>query len=164
MPKHKTVTHIVSLILEVEDRFLLLHKPARRGGKYSLIGGRVDVAEAVIAALVREALEEAAVEVLPEHLRLVHVIHRRREHQDFFHFFFRAEQWAGEIQNREPLKCDELLWYSRAELPFDTMMPAICCGIQGYLAGEYYSELGWQSQENDPQTIEGEPQTIENDP
>lgn len=144
MPKQKSITHIVSLIVESKKGFLLLRKPTRRGGRYSLVGGRVEKNEAVIGALVRETYEEAAIKVQTQDLRLVHVIHRRRERQDFFHFFFYTQQWTGSIRNREPMKCDALVWYKRDELPFDTMMPAIRCGIESYLAGEQYSELGWQ--------------------
>jgi ADP-ribose pyrophosphatase YjhB (NUDIX family) len=145
MPKRKQrITHIVSLILRVDDNFLLLRKPIKRGGKYSLIGGRVEPNEAVISALIRETLEEAAIRIKAKHLRLVHVIHRRRESQDFFHFFFLCQLWQGILRNRELNKCEYLKWYPIDELPFEQMMPAIRCGIQAHLANESYSELGWQ--------------------
>ena len=45
---------------------------------YGLISGHVEAGESFMQAMIREAREEAGLELLPEHLRVVHVLHSTR--------------------------------------------------------------------------------------
>jgi 8-oxo-dGTP diphosphatase len=92
-------------------------------GSYSTIAGYLDGDESVQAAAVREAREETGVEIAPEDLEPIGVMHRntpepRHERVDFF---FVARRWRGEPRNLEPDKCDDLGWFPLAALPENTI-------------------------------------------
>ena len=62
---------IVRLILEDEGRVLLLRQTNRNGGKYTLIGGKIQVRETPIQALIRETFEESGAVIAEEDLEFV---------------------------------------------------------------------------------------------
>ncbi|MET9658720.1 NUDIX domain-containing protein [Streptomyces sp. NPDC006510] len=63
--------------------------------------------ESVRACLAREAYEEAGVVIEPADLTLVHTVHLLDDHENAeprIQLFFRAIQWSGEPEVREPDK------------------------------------------------------------
>ncbi|MFD6045202.1 NUDIX domain-containing protein [Streptomyces koyangensis] len=88
--------------------------------------------------------EETGVEVDPEHLRLVHVVHHKQDDEtERIGLFFLATVWQGEPVNREPEKCLDLRWWSVHELPEDIIAYPEA-GLLGYLkGGEQLTEHGW---------------------
>lgn len=110
----------VYLILEKEDKVLLLRRKntGYEDGQYSLIAGHVEVNESLTAALIREAKEEAGIDLNEHNLALQRIIHRKDvDKKIYLDFFFRASDWNGEPKNLEPHKCDELSWCSFGTLP-----------------------------------------------
>jgi len=96
-----------------------------RDGHYSVPAGHVDDGETVIEAAVREAREEVGVTISLEDLAFVHVVHIRKldpEHHDQMQFFFVAEKWVGEPENREPTHCDHADWYPLESLPENVVL------------------------------------------
>jgi 8-oxo-dGTP diphosphatase len=99
------------LLLLREELVLLLrrHNTGYEDGNYSLIAGHVERDKRITHALVREAAEEAGIRLLPSDLQFVHVMQRQgADGLVYLDFFFRAEQWEGQVQNGEPAKCDDL--------------------------------------------------------
>src|SRR3989344_3618499 len=88
-----------------------------RDGEYSLPAGHIEEGEYAIAAAIREAREETGVEILPEDIRLAHMMYRMCADHDRADYFFEVRKWSGEISNPEPDKCDGLDWFSIRELP-----------------------------------------------
>jgi 8-oxo-dGTP diphosphatase len=131
------------LLLVQDDRVLLLkrHNTGYEDGNFSVVAGHVDGGETAREAMSREASEEAGLEIKPEDLRLCHVMHRRSD-SERVSFFFTAEVWRGEPENREPHKCSELAWYLRSALPVN-MVPYIRHAIEQAARGNPYSEFGW---------------------
>ena len=114
-------------------------------GNYSFVSGHVEQGESYINAIIREAKEEAGVELKPEDLRFVHLMHRKGEdsYNERADVFFAAERWDGEIKNAEPHKCDDLSWFDKNNLP-ENLIPYIR-GVLGYIdKGVMYSEYGWR--------------------
>ncbi len=91
--------------------------------------------------MVREAAEEAGLDICPDDLRMCHVIHRHAT-DERVSFFFTADTWRGEPQNREPEKCSELAWFSINALP-PNVIPYVLHAIEQVARGEPYSEFGW---------------------
>ena len=89
-------------------------------GNYSVIAGHIDGNEEVKAAAIREAKEEAGIEIRPSDIAVVGVMHRKAE-DERVSFFLAASKWSGDIVNAEPDKCDDLSWHSVHDLP-----PMIC--------------------------------------
>ena len=133
----------VHLILERDNQLLLLRRynTGYEDGNYSLVAGHVDGGETFAAAMVREAWEEAGLELVGSQLELMHTMHRLSD-TERLSLFFRAVEWQGEPRNVEPHKCDDLSWFNRHTLP-ENMVPYIRAALGYFEQGKPYSEFGW---------------------
>ena len=126
----------------------MLSKRANTGyedGNYGLIAGHVEASETLRAALVREALEEAALIIPEAAVNLALVMHRWSSSSDpseRMDFFLRVYSFTGIPINQEPDKCDELAWFDITELPAN-IIPYIRHAIEQVAAGSNYCEYGW---------------------
>ena len=112
----------VHVIFERAGKVLLMRR-ANTGffdGLFSLPGGHVEQGESIRDTAVREMREELSVDLLPDSLALVGVVHRASD-TNRIDFFLRARAWSGEPGCAEPDKCDALLWASLGELPLNTV-------------------------------------------
>jgi ADP-ribose pyrophosphatase YjhB (NUDIX family) len=120
--KH-TVIPAVHLFLIKENKILL----ARRfntwfhDGDWSVTAGHVESGESPIEAMIREAQEEAGIQVDTKNLICSHVMSRiwRDERVDFF---FTCKNWTGEPEIMEPHKCDAMQWFEIEKIP-DNIYP-----------------------------------------
>ena len=137
------ITREAHLLLIREGQVLLLwrHKTGYEDGNYSVVAGHIEQGETARLAMVREAREEAGIEIESEDLKLAHVIHRKAQ-DERVSFFFTTERWRGEPENREPEKCSQLGWFSMRSLP-SNLIPYIRHAIERSSLGELYSEFGW---------------------
>ncbi len=131
------------LILIQEDQILLLRRKntGYEDGNYSVVAGHVDGAETIREAVCRESQEEAGITLDPMTLSFFHVTHRRSQ-SERISFFFRAHSWAGDPENREPDKCDDLSWFPLSSLPSNTI-DYVRLAIELGTSGIVYSEYGW---------------------
>lgn len=133
----------VYLVLRRGDDVLLLQR-ANTGyhdGKYSVVAGHMDGDELGTSAMIREAREEAGIELTPEDLKFVHLVHRlnRETGDERVDVFYEADTWKGEITNIEPEKCDDLSWFPIDQLPENTI-PLIRNVLMQIKDGIHYSE------------------------
>ena len=115
-------------------------------GRYSVIAGHLDGDEEVKLAAVREAREEAGIEIAPEDLTVVGVMHRK-SNDERIEFFLVATEWSGEISNAEPEKCDDLSWHDFDRLP-DTIIPYVRRALDNYRNYRdriWFDSVGWPS-------------------
>lgn len=142
MPRFTLIPETHLLLFE-EGKVLLLrrHNTGYEDGNYSVVAGHIDGGETARSAMVREAAEEAGLDIRSDDLRMCHVIHRRST-DERVSFFFTTEKWLGEPQNREPEKCGELAWFAVDALP-DNVIAYIRHAIEQVARGESYSEFGW---------------------
>lgn len=133
----------VHVFLQRGDDILMLRR-ANTGyadGLISVPAGHLDGDESVVAAALRETSEEVGIELDPGDVRVVGVMHRREE-EERVDFFVAATAWSGEIANREPHKCSQLLWAPLASPPPDTV-PYVREALTAYRQGEWFSTFGW---------------------
>ncbi len=102
---------------------------------------RNDGGEDLKTAMIREAREEAGIEISRSNLEVVGVIHFKGN-IEYLHFFVEASVWSGEITNMEPDKCDDLRWFGIRDLP-DNTIPYVRRAIENYCNGIWFGSLGW---------------------
>lgn len=130
----------------VQDNHILLLRRYNTGyedGNYSVVAGHLDGGEPIRKAMVREAREEAGIDIHPNNLSVAHVMHRVAD-QEKIDWFLVATEWKGEITNCEPGKCDDLSWFPIDSLPENTI-PYIKSAIDHWQRGSVFSEFGWQT-------------------
>ena len=130
----------VRLILEEDNRILMLRQTSKNGGKHSLIGGTVDDGEFPIGALIREAAEEAGLEMAKHDLKLVHTLYKKMRTGSRIVMYFRARRWKGIIASKEPKKFKKVLWIDASALPVNTS-PTVKHVLGQYKLGITYSEF-----------------------
>jgi len=136
---------VAAYLVLVKDGQILLHKRCNSGyqdGNYSLVAGHLDGGETTKQCIIREALEEANIQLNPEDLEVVYVAHRFSPDREYFDIYLRAEKWTGDIVNMEPNKCDEIKWCKTDELP-DNMIPEVKFALESIDKGIHYGEFGW---------------------
>lgn len=90
--------------MEIKYNFVSLREGTGwKDGWYS-VAGHVEAGEAVEEAMVREAQEEAGINVYPKDLRHVFTMHRKSDDSlnDYIDIFFECHSWGGEVHNNEP--------------------------------------------------------------
>jgi ADP-ribose pyrophosphatase YjhB (NUDIX family) len=132
------------LILVKDNEILLLRRfnIGYEDGKYSVIAGHLDGNETFIQAIIREAREEAGIDIKSEDLQVVHVMHRKATNEERIDFFIIAKKWKGEPKIMESHKCDDLSWFEFDNLP-DNVIPYVKHAIYCFLDNVFYSEFGW---------------------
>lgn len=133
------------LLLIKSGKILLLRRFSTgwEDGKYSLIAGHLDGGETVKQAMVREAKEEAGINLNPKDLYVVHVMHRKSNNDlEYIDFFLVADKWRGIPQILETDRCDDMRWFSLKDLPKNTLLH-VKQAIQNYYNKISFSEFGW---------------------
>ncbi len=147
MPKERFKIIPVSHLILIKDNNVLLSRRFNTGyedGNYSVVAGHLDGNETFTVAMIREAKEEAGIEIRAEDLEVIHVMHRKSppETNERIDFFLKASKWQGELKIMEPHKCDDLKWFPIDDLPAN-IVPYIKSAIENIQKGIFYSEFGW---------------------
>ncbi len=135
-----------SHLIPLRGNKILLLRRSNTGyedGNYSVIAGHLDGNETFRQAMVREAREEAGIDLKLGGLEVVHVMHRKVPNGDErIDFFIRANKWRGEPTIMEPQKCDDLRWFELNRLPHN-VIPYVKLAIDCIRNGVLNSEHGW---------------------
>ena len=134
----------VHLFLIRNDRVLLLRRfnTGYEDGKYSVVAGHLEGGEGIKAAAIREAREEAGIEIEPGDMEVVGVMHRMSD-DERMDFFVMATAWSGQVTNREPDRCDDLAMFDMDELPAN-IVPYVRKALENYRNGIWFDSFGWQ--------------------
>ncbi|MHA6485106.1 NUDIX hydrolase [Paenibacillus sp. strain BS8-2] len=137
----------VHLLFFKKDEVLLLKRKNTgfEDGKWSVVAGRIDGNEEVKAAAIREAKEEAGVDIDPSDLEVKGVVHRRNQSgagSEWIDFYLVASRWMGEITNMEPHKCEELKWFPLNRLP-DEMIEYVRSALNENQDRLWFKSEGW---------------------
>ena len=134
--------HVFLMKNEVEVLLLKRFNTGYEDGNYSVIAGHVDGNEEVKEAAIREAKEEAGIEIQPSDIEVVGVMHRKAE-DERVSFFLAASKWSGDTVNAEPDKCDDLSWHSVHDLPAN-MVPYVRRALENYQESRFFESFGWE--------------------
>lgn len=94
---------------------------AYKSGYFGLPGGRSELRESVELGAVREVVEETGLRVST--IEYVGVVREFQETYNFVHFGMAAVTFEGILENKEPHKCKEWVWFDADALP-DKILPA----------------------------------------
>lgn len=115
-------------------------------GHYGLPAGKLEYHETFTQGAIREAKEEAGVDISPDDMRVVHVAHRHHgngeEFMDWVDAYFAVDAWRGEPHNTEPDKAERLDWLPINDLPANVVPPQRAA-LTEIAKGNFYSEFGW---------------------
>jgi 8-oxo-dGTP diphosphatase len=115
-------------------------------GHYGLPAGKVEYGETYTQAAVREAKEEAGVEIKISDLKFAHLAHRHaddgKEFMDWVDVYFEVGAWLGKPHNAEPEKSEKLDWLDLKKLPVN-IVPPQRAALKAIAMGQTYSEFGW---------------------
>ena len=141
---HKPEVHIDLHIVLLRDGCVLMGKRLNTrfgAGQYHVPAGHLEVDETIIDGAIREAREETGIELAPDAIDLAYVMHFRGE-SDRLSLFFQASRWSGEIENREPDKCEGWQWIPVDCLPDETV-PYARRALSDLFAGKSLGLFGW---------------------
>lgn len=141
--KRFKLTGAVHLFLISDGKILLARRfnTGYEDGNYSVVAGHLDGNEEIKAAMIREAREEAGIDLASEDMQVVGVMHRKSGNERV-DFFLTARSWSGELRNCEPHKCDELNWFELDKLP-ENLVPYVRRALENYYAGRWFDSYGW---------------------
>ena len=133
----------VHLLLLNEDKILLLrrHGTGYEDSNYSVVAGHVEGGEQLKTAMIREAKEEAGIEITAADLEIVGAMHSMTD-KEYICFFLMASEWSGQVKNMEPEQCADLTWFPIDALP-DNVIPYVREAIENYRAEKWFSSFGW---------------------
>ena len=115
-------------------------------GYYGLVSGHIEEGEPARYACVREAKEEANMQLNMADIKPACIMHRITAQTEYVDMFFIAENYNGKMENMEPDKCGELKYYNINNLP-ENIIDYIKVGINNSLNGIFYCEYGFDLKE-----------------
>ena len=121
---HRTLLVAAAYVVLLRDDAVLLQLRSGTGymdGRWATLAGHVDPGESVHEAAVREATEEAGIEVRPDDLVPLTALHRFERSgpqvEQRLDAFFVVRAWRGEPSVQEPDKCAAMRWFPLGGLP-----------------------------------------------
>ena len=138
-----TLRCAVYLFLIKDNKLFLLRRKNTgwEDGKYGVPAGHLEINETISQAIVREAKEEAGIEINTQNLTLVHVMHRKSNF-DYIDLFFITKKWIGEPMSAEKNKADDAQWFSINDFPENTLSH-IKVAFDNYKNNITFSEFGF---------------------
>lgn len=105
---------------------------------YGLPSGKVEKGESYTDAAIRETKEEIGIELTPEDLEMILIVHRNEPSSnaaEWVDVFFEAKSWKGEPVNAEPDIHSSLDWLDVDHLP-DNVIPSVRYSLEELKKGE----------------------------
>jgi ADP-ribose pyrophosphatase YjhB (NUDIX family) len=114
----------VLLVDDLGRVLLTLRKLPPEANCWSILGGKLDFLEPLEECAIREAREEAGVEIVIERLLCVTDHRLSGENQHWVSPAFLDRIVSGEVRNCEPHKTKEVRWFPLCDLPTNLTMTA----------------------------------------
>ncbi len=117
-------SHLTVGLILLKDNKVVLIKRKNTGymdGMYGFLAGHVEAHESLKQAVIREAYEEGNITVSEEDLEFVCGI-RNGENNNYINFYFKAENFKGELKINEEDKCEEIIWKDINDIPENTIV------------------------------------------
>ncbi|MDD2775908.1 MAG: NUDIX hydrolase [Gallionella sp.] len=131
----------VAAVIEHDGKFLLVEEQTLQGVRFNQPAGHLEPNESLLAATVRETLEETAYHFVPQHLIGIYRWHAVENDTTYLRFAF-----CGEITGHEPNRSLDTgilqaMWLTPDEIRANQARhrsPLILRCMEDYLAGKRY--------------------------
>lgn len=123
MKKERLKAILAVYLIVIKEGKILLYLRQNTGysdGMYSLIAGHVEKGESLTEAIIREAKEEAGIDIISDNLKPLCTMYRISD-SERVDFFYQLVHFKGKIVNKEPHKCKELKFFDINNLPENTL-------------------------------------------
>jgi len=130
----------VYLVLHSDDSVLLLQRQntGYADGCYSLVAGHAEEGETLCQAMIREAKEEAGIDLKVGDIAVAHIMYRQSNRPNI-DVFFTCIRWNNNINNCEPEKCSDLRFFPVSQLP-SSCLSYICQALDYIEQGIPFSD------------------------
>ncbi|MBU6321694.1 MAG: hypothetical protein KGI78_00905 [Patescibacteria group bacterium] len=71
------------------------------------------------------------------------VMHHHNEKGERLYFFFKTTKWEGELENREPERCESIGWYDVDDSSIE-ILPHVRKAFDLMADGAHYCEYGFE--------------------
>ncbi len=106
--------------------------------------GHVEKDEPMTKTVCREAKEEVNVDIIPEDIEFMGLLHSFGDGEPRFLGCFRVNNYSGEIKIGEPEKVAELKWFNENDLP-ENIIDSRKKALERFKKdGVFYQEFGWK--------------------
>ncbi|MFI9587444.1 NUDIX domain-containing protein [Streptomyces sp. NPDC052236] len=152
-PALESMTLLVAAVIvhdKATNRVVLLQRSENAKfaqGMWDLPVGKSEPGEPITETAVRELNEETGLTVLPETLKVAHIIHGAwgvEAPNGFLTVVFATHEWTGEPENREPRKHSQVRWIDATAIP-EAFVDTTANALRRYLGkGPQVSLDGWR--------------------
>jgi 8-oxo-dGTP diphosphatase len=108
-------------------------KGGYKAGTYGLPGGRVESNEPLLDTARRELEEETG--LVAHDMKYFGVVREWQETNSFIHFVYVCTNYSGDVENKEPEKCEGWEWFSLDALP-EPLLPGNVPALEMYQTGD----------------------------
>jgi ADP-ribose pyrophosphatase YjhB (NUDIX family) len=131
----------VAAVIERDGKFLLVEEETSLGLRYNQPAGHLEADESLVAAVVRETLEESAYHFIPQHLLGIYRWHANESDTTYLRFAFTGKITGHEAGRKLDNGIMQALWLSpeqiRATRPRHRS-PLILRCVEDHIAGKRY--------------------------
>lgn len=131
----------VAAVIEHEGKFLLVEEETPQGLRYNQPAGHLEPDESLVAAVVRETLEESAYHFVPQHLLGVYRWHSGEADTTYLRFAFTGKITGHEAGRKLDNGIMQTLWLSPEQIRATRARhrsPLILRCVEDHIAGKRY--------------------------
>ncbi len=139
-----TLNFVLLFLLNTNNEVLMLRRINTPfcNNCYALPGTDIRPGETATQAIIREAKNSLGININITDLEFVHIMYRKCNDPEFFSCVFKLKNYPDNIINHDPLRHDDLKWFSVDSLP-SKIVPAHKYTIDQIDHKIAYSEHGW---------------------
>ena len=131
----------VAAIIECDEKFLLVEEETSQGLRWNQPAGHLEDKESLLAAVVRETMEESAYQFEPQHLVGIYRWHSSLSDTTYLRFAFAGRTLAHYPQQALDEGIIRAAWMSAEEIRASQAhhrSPLVLRCVEDYLAGKCY--------------------------